>query len=398
VNPDETNSAIDVDEETVVVPSSDDTTEINPAAALNRFTSNVVSIDRRGPGHTVFHIDESTFISTNPKTSHWSIAWADLMMTMFVLFLTMFIYKAADQQFLNENGQEIIGGDTTEALHSFDDSKATLPFPVVTDGLPMITAGTLKKIVPVPVDQLSDPLPSTRKSEPTEPETYPIAEGQISTPVAGSLSETEKTALIIEEKDEISTIFDRTPVRVPADTVVEPRPIIPQTVTPDTKDSFQEIYRLSKDALANNNLDKFAAIDIVPDKTMRIILTGDLLFALGQSELSNRAKKSLEKITTVLKRTPYMINVVGHTDNIPMSSEKFNSNWELSVARASTVARFLIDYIGMNPNQFVVSGYSSYRPTVPNNSAANRAKNRRVEVIISKRLPTPLPATPNNLN
>ncbi len=397
MNQDETNTPLDVEDETVAVPPSDNAAEVNPAA-LNRFTSNVISIDRRGPGHTVFHIDESTFISTNPKTSHWSIAWSDLMMTMFVLFLTMFIYKAADQQFLNEKGQEIIGGDTTEALQSFDDSEATLPFPAINDGLPLITAGTLKKIVPVPSDQLSDPPVSARKTETPASETYPALDGQIGTPSVVSLSEPEKTALIIEEKDEISTIFDRTPVRVPADTVVEPRPIILQTVTPDTKDSFQEIYRLSKGALASNNLDKFAAIDIVPDKTMRIILTGDLLFALGQNDLSDSAKKSLEKITTVLKRTPYMINVVGHTDNIPMSSEKFTSNWELSVARASTVARFLIDYIGMNPNQFVVSGYSSYRPTVPNNSAANRARNRRVEVIISKRLPTPLPATPNNLN
>jgi chemotaxis protein MotB len=53
--------------------------------------------------------------------------------------------------------------------------------------------------------------------------------------------------------------------------------------------------------------------------------------------------------------------------------------------------------MAMNPNQFVVSGYSSYRPIVPNTTAENRAKNRRVEIIISKRLPNPLPATAQNL-
>jgi chemotaxis protein MotB len=51
----------------------------------------------------------------------------------------------------------------------------------------------------------------------------------------------------------------------------------------------------------------------------------------------------------------------------------------------------------MDPNQFVVSGYSSYRPIAPNTTTANRAKNRRVEIIISKRLPDPLPATAENL-
>jgi chemotaxis protein MotB len=92
-----------------------------------------------------------------------------------------------------------------------------------------------------------------------------------------------------------------------------------------------------------------------------------------------------------------MINIVGHTDNLPMRSNRFISNWELSVARASTVARFFIEEMDMNPNQFVVSGYSSYRPIVPNTTAENRAKNRRVEIIISKRLPNPLPVTAQNL-
>ena len=130
---------------------------------------------------------------------------------------------------------------------------------------------------------------------------------------------------------------------------------------------------------------------------MRIILTGDLLFNLGESELSKNARDYLQKIAAAIRNTPYMINVVGHTDNVPMRSNRFKSNWELSVARASSVARYLIDEIQMDPNQFVVSGYSSYRPVAPNNSVENREKNRRVEIIMSKSLPDPLPATAENL-
>ena len=118
---------------------------------------------------------------------------------------------------------------------------------------------------------------------------------------------------------------------------------------------------------------------------------------LGESVLSEKARSSLEKVAAAIRFTPYMINVVGHTDNIPMRSSLFKSNWELSVARASSVARYLIEEMGMNPSQFVVSGYSSYRPIAPNTTADNRAKNRRVEIIISKRLPEPLPATAENL-
>jgi chemotaxis protein MotB len=130
---------------------------------------------------------------------------------------------------------------------------------------------------------------------------------------------------------------------------------------------------------------------------MRIILTGDLLFNTGKADLSQTAKQSLQKVAAAIKDTPYMINVVGHTDNLPMKSESFNTNWELSVARASRVARFLIEETGMNPSQFEVSGYSSFRPLKPNTSAENRAINRRVEIIISKKLPAAEQATSENL-
>ena len=92
-----------------------------------------------------------------------------------------------------------------------------------------------------------------------------------------------------------------------------------------------------------------------------------------------------------------MINVIGHTDNQPMHSSRFASNWELSVVRASSVARFLIEEIEMDPTQFIVSGYGSNRPRRPNTNVINRAANRRVEIIISKRLAPAIKATSENL-
>ena len=184
---------------------------------------------------------------------------------------------------------------------------------------------------------------------------------------------------------------------LPGEDILGPNPIIPNEPVSPPADKFQDMYRLSKGALEENDLNKFAAIDIVPDKTVRIVLTSDLLFHIGESELSVNARESLEKVAAIIRSTPYMINVVGHTDNIPMRSNRFKSNWELSVARASSVTRYLIEEVGMDPNQFVVSGYSSYRPVEPNITAENRAKNRRVEIIISKRLPEPLPATAENI-
>ena len=77
--------------------------------------------------------------------------------------------------------------------------------------------------------------------------------------------------------------------------------------------------------------------------------------------------------------------MVGHTDNVPHHSEKYVSNWELSVSRAAAVIRFLIEQGNMSPSQFVVSGYAAYRPIVPNINVKNRAINRRVEILVSRK-------------
>lgn len=331
------------------------------------------------------------------RPTHWSIAWSDLMMTMFVLFLSMYVYQMANEDFLDKKTPEIIGGNTSDALHSNDTSGASFPFAPIHSGLPLMTGGTVKKLERVaPPSRIQEDLsPAPEKPVSQENTGESILSAKSTDPVSVA---PEKVALLVQVDKDHRITPSTPPLPGPPDTVVEPRPLTLPPPQPAHADRFQEMYTLSKGALDNHNLNKFASIEIVPDKTMRIILTGDLLFEQGRTELSGAAKSSLKKLTEVLKNTPYMINVVGHTDNVPMRSTKFQSNWELSVARASTVARFLIDDTRMNPNQFIVSGYSSYRPVVPNTTTANRAQNRRVEIIISKRLPQPMPATSQNLH
>jgi len=371
------------------------------------YSSRFINIERRIAGDSAFPTEDDVFYASTPRPTHWSIAWSDLMMTMFVLFLCMFVYKAANEEFLGSKTPEVIGGDTTDALNTVSSGQATLPFAPIYPGAPLMTAGTVKKVEPAapektvapPRDILEEPVPATRPAQPetAEPQPLPQPPQRASEPPPMPASQPDTVAIITNmPENQIA------PVQVtalpPEEEEVQPRPLVAEEPPPPAPPAAQDIYRLGKDAMESGDLAGFAAIDLVPDQTMRIILTSDLLFALGKSELSTAAQSSLKKIGAVIQQTPYMINVVGHTDNIPMVSNKFASNWELSVARASTVARFLINELDMNPNQFVVSGYSSYRPIVPNTTAANRARNRRVEIIISKKLPPPLPATTENLN
>jgi chemotaxis protein MotB len=76
------------------------------------------------------------------------------------------------------------------------------------------------------------------------------------------------------------------------------------------------------------------------------------------------------------------MRIEGHTDNVPIRTAKFRSNWELSTARASTVIAFLIETLAYDPTQLSAAGYGEFHPRAPNDSAENRARNRRVDIVI----------------
>lgn len=342
-----------------------------------------VSIERRTSADTVFLVDDVPFRSSMPKPTHWSIAWSDVMMTMFVLFLSMYVYKAADQDFLNRQALEIVGGDTHDALDTEKFSALGPPITPIAPGLPLMTGGTVKKVESIDLRDIDvdSVFSSIGDKTRVEKETVEIPADP------GFPGEDE-----VQEHVGETAVTDQVPgLAAPGKT----SPELPTGI--GEPDNIQEIYRLSKSALKNNDLEQFASIDLIPDNTMRIILTGDLLFDTGQAAITDDSRNKLEQLATAIQTTPYMINIVGHTDNVPMYSDRFASNWELSVARASTVARFLIEEMQMNPSQFVVSGYASFRPLVENSTAENRRMNRRVEIIISKRLPNPVPATTGNI-
>jgi chemotaxis protein MotB len=93
----------------------------------------------------------------------------------------------------------------------------------------------------------------------------------------------------------------------------------------------------------------------------------------------------MDDIRAVLMKKPGKIQVQGHSDNVPISTARYRSNWELSSARAVSVAQALIDG-GVNPRRFEVSGFADTKALVDNNTESNRARNRRVEIVIRQGL------------
>ena len=114
-----------------------------------------------------------------------------------------------------------------------------------------------------------------------------------------------------------------------------------------------------------------------------IELHSSLLFESGSATLSAEADMLLEQLAIVLNNTSSPVNVEGFTDNSPVNSVMFASNWELSAARAAAVARVLAEF-GVKPERLVASGYGEFRPAYSNRSRTGREKNRRVTLVVAR--------------
>lgn len=283
-------------------------------------------------------------------------------MAMFILFLVLFAHQRNQQDILSHGSPNMIADEAIPVRS--EETPSSLVFHPISQAVSQRASALLPEAPPAPrqqggADILIRPQTVVDHRESGFPE--PLTEQQPTT-----------TVPVVED-----------PVQL--------------METDGEEELITELFDLSKLTLSQNNLEQFASIELIPDKTMRIILTGDLLFPSGQADLTLEAAESLKQLAVVIKKTPYMINIIGHTDDRPIRSARFPSNWELSVARASGVARFLIAETGLPADQFSVTGYSSYRPIRPNINEENRRLNRRVEIILSLEKPALEPGQPQSL-
>lgn len=120
------------------------------------------------------------------------------------------------------------------------------------------------------------------------------------------------------------------------------------------------------------------------DRGLIVRFADQVFFDLGKADLKPEAIAILKKIAPILKDIPNPIRVEGHTDNWPIKTAQFPSNWELSAHRATSVIRYMVEELGFDPARLSAAGYGEYRPVKPNDTAENRAMNRRVDIVIMR--------------
>ena len=108
-----------------------------------------------------------------------------------------------------------------------------------------------------------------------------------------------------------------------------------------------------------------------------------LLFDFGKADINSGGLAFLDKMAVLMQKIPYPVRVEGHTDNVPIHTARFPSNWELSIARAVSVVKYFAESGKINPQRLSAVGYGETRPLVPNDSPANRTRNRRVEIVLA---------------
>jgi len=265
-------------------------------------------------------------LSNIEMPAHWAVPWADLMMVMMVMFAVMLATQLAERDpaelFKPETAIEAA---TQAAKPRHNQGSASLELAATKD---------LSASEPMPSQQ-----PSRTEAAAGDPARPPNPEAQV---------------------------FGAGQESMPGGTI-----------------GIEDLMRLSQNLVTAANLDDIDVV-LTANQAIKVSVRGNLLFDSGKADLKPEAISFLQQLAQVIAANPYLIEVVGHTDNFPVSSPAFATNWELSAARAARVARYLIQYGKLAPGRFTVIGQSFYRPSVANDSPANKAKNRRVEIIITR--------------
>ncbi len=138
-----------------------------------------------------------------------------------------------------------------------------------------------------------------------------------------------------------------------------------------------------EDLISGLNLGQY--VHVIDDKTSIILrIDSVILFDVGKADIKESGKETIKKVAELMRQLDTEIAVQGHTDNVPIKTSLFPTNWELSTKRATNVVIFFVNECSLEPTQLTATGNGEFRPIAPNDTEVNRQKNRRIDIVIEK--------------
>lgn len=150
-----------------------------------------------------------------------------------------------------------------------------------------------------------------------------------------------------------------------------------ETVDPELVKMYNEVVQF----LENKEIASQTSVEYDQDG-IYVNIQESILFGSGSAIIADSGKNTLNDLGELIQQFDNEVVVEGYTDNVPMHNANFTSNWELSTGRALSVLRYLSEERNVDPKRLSAKGYGEHHPTVPNDSEENRAKNRRVNIVI----------------
>ena len=172
--------------------------------------------------------------------------------------------------------------------------------------------------------------------------------------------------------------FDSPPI---VEAVAPRGAVVPPVSVVDGHPAQEDLHaRLMRELAGELQLER---VEIQRDgRGLVVSLPEEAAFAIARSEISAEARAVIDRIAAASASTPNAIRIEGHTDDVPIGTSRYASNWELSTARASAVVAYLVEAQRLDPARLSAAGYGEFHPKVPNDSPENRARNRRIDFVI----------------
>lgn len=124
-------------------------------------------------------------------------------------------------------------------------------------------------------------------------------------------------------------------------------------------------------------------VEVIQDpRGIVVSMPEEAAFPVGSSDVTLAAQDLIRVIGDNVRGLPNTLRIEGHTDDVPIRTSRYRSNWELSTARASAVVAYMIQQVGVEPGRLAAAGYGEFHPRVANDSPSNRARNRRIDIVI----------------